>query len=185
MSVRSDFVSKYNNYVQQITQGTGIFPETVFAQAIIESQENGELPGTTLAKTYNNYFGIKDSADWTGQVVNLKTKEVYNGQTQSETDGFRVYKTPQDSFKDYVDFLQSNDRYAKAGVFDATDVQSQAQALQNAGYATNPNYAALINSVANSIADYITPLNVALGFGLLALMIGGLWYFSSNKKTAA
>jgi flagellum-specific peptidoglycan hydrolase FlgJ len=181
MSARSDFVSKYNNYVQQITKGTGIFPETVFAQAIIESQENDQIPGTELAKNYNNFFGIKDSADWTGQVVNLSTHEVYNGQTDTETDGFRVYATPQDSFLDYVNFLQNNSRYQSAGVFDATNVQDQATALQNAGYATNPNYATLITSVANSISSYITPLNVAIGIGLLILMIGAL-YISTNHE---
>ena len=181
---RQDFVSKYNDFVQQITNGTGIFPETVFAQAIIESQKNGDIPGTKLAINYNNYFGIKDSADWTGNVVNLSTNEVYNGQTQKETDGFRVYNNPEQSFQDYVNFLQNNSRYQDAGVFDAANVDEQAAALQSAGYATNPNYATLISSVAKSIESYITPLNVALGVVLVLFMLSGLWYFSHNKKTA-
>ena len=180
-TARQNFVSKYNSIVQQVTKGTGIFPETIFSQAIIESQDSkGNIPGTTLAKTYNNFFGIKDSDAWTGKVVNLATKEIYNGKENKETDGFRVYSSPEDSFRDYVKFLQGNERYKKAGVFSAKNVSDQAQKLQAAGYATNPNYATLISSVAKSISSYITPLNIIGGIAVLILICGTIIYFSHD-----
>ena len=39
---RQDFVNTYGNYVQSVTNGTGIFPETLIAQAIIESSDSAD-----------------------------------------------------------------------------------------------------------------------------------------------
>ncbi len=175
---RQDFVKKYNNLVQQITKGSGIFPETVFSAAILESQKNGQIPGTLLATKYNNLFGIKDSSGWDGETVNLKTGEVFNGQSETVSANFRVYNSPEDSFKDYIKFLQDNDRYKANGVFNAKTVIDQAAALQKSGYATNPNYGALISSIAKNIDSYITPLNVGIGITILVLMVGTILYFN-------
>ena len=111
---RTDFVKKYYSFVKQITQGTGIFIETLFAQAIIESQGkiNGvyKVGGSKLAQYYNNLFGIKANSKWKGKKVNLQTREVYAGTDVMITDGFRVYDRPEDSMLDYVDFLKVNPR---------------------------------------------------------------------------
>ena len=174
---QADFIAKYNDVVQRLTAGTGIFPETIFAQAIVESQKNGLIPGTTLSTKYNNYFGIKDSSDWDGDVVNLSTGEVYNGVKTIETDGFRVYATPEDSFNDYIDFLQNNSRYANAGVFNAQNFTEQINDIANAGYATNPGYAQLLNNVANSISKFITPLNIGIGVFFVGILLITFFYY--------
>lgn len=156
---REEFVKKYSPFVTSITKGTGIFPQVMLAQAILESQGrvNGKYyPGQSkLARDYNNYFGIKASAGWKGKAVDLKTNEVYNGNTVTITDAFRVYNSVEDSMRDYLKFLQENPRYTKAGVFTASTPKEQAERLRAAGYATNPNYASLIDSIGNSIAKYI------------------------------
>jgi len=176
---RIDFVNKYNNLVQEITSGTGLFPEVVLSQAIIESQENGEIPGTDLAKNYNNFFGIKAGSGWNGDSVNMNTHEVVDNSLVSTSSNFRVYATPEDSFRDFVKFLQGNPRYEN--VFKAQSVEDQAQALQDAGYSTSPTYADLISSVSDSISEYITPLNVVLGALILGGLFFGFYYFLKHE----
>ena len=50
--------------------------------------------------------------------------------------------------KDHTYFLQQYKRYAN--VFTAKTPEEQANALQNAGYATDPNYAGKLISIINT-----------------------------------
>ena len=64
---------------------------------------------------------------------------------------FRAYDSYAASFADYVNFLRSNPRYqdvlSKAG-----DAAAYAQGLQQAGYATDPEYAHKLQSILASPA---------------------------------
>jgi len=121
--------------------GTGILPETVLCQSAIESAYGQSL----LASKYNNYFGIKAGSSWKGDFVLLPTKEFVNGRYITINDKFRRYPSFTASVKDYINFLKVNARYK--AVFTKTSVLSQLQALQNAGYATAPNYANVIYGI--------------------------------------
>jgi flagellum-specific peptidoglycan hydrolase FlgJ len=145
MSIRTDYIRKFSNAVIRASIGTGLFPSLFMAQAILESG-NGQ---STLAKKYNNHFGIKASRNWNGKVIDMKTKEVYNGRDVYIKDGFRWYSDAKDSFKDRVDFLKNNPRYTKNGVFSAKTPEQQADALQKAGYATSENYASTLKWIIN------------------------------------
>lgn len=125
----------------------GLFPSVLIAQAILESGWGK----STLASKYNNLFGIKASATWTGKVVNLKTNEIFDGVETTVTSGFRVYDTWKQSISDRNKFLRENPRYTKAGVFTATDPLAQIQALKTAGYATAENY---VSSLWNIVQLY-------------------------------
>ena len=129
MSQRAEYITKFTQAVVNAAKGTGLFPSLFMAQAILESG-NGQ---SSLAKKYNNHFGIKASKGWKGKVVDMKTREVFNGNEVFIKDGFRWYTNPLDSFKDRVDFLKKNLRYAKYGVFTAKSPEEQADALQRAG----------------------------------------------------
>ena len=159
---RKDFIKEYYTKAVEIISGTGIFIETLMAQAIIESQGlvNGNymVGGSTLAKKYNNLFGIKADASWQGKKVNLKTGEVFSGQYVVITDAFRVYDSPVESMKDYIKFLQKNPRYTKYGVFTAKSYAEQAKALKAAGYATAPNYAETVTAVGDYVKKTIKEL---------------------------
>ncbi len=137
MSARRDYIKKYTSLVIRASKGTGLFPSVFMAQAILESG-NGQSP---LAKKYNNHFGIKASRDWKGKVIDMRTREVFNGKDVYIKDGFRWYDNEIDSFKDRVAFLKVNSRYTQHGVFTAKTPEAQARALQRAGYATDPDYA--------------------------------------------
>jgi flagellar protein FlgJ len=185
--------SKYSvwlaaNYpaAEQVTAGTGIFPEILLSQAIIESAKNGHMPGTSLAKLHNNYFGIKTGKSWKGAAVSLKTGEFTKaGAYQVQPDFFRVYKTPADSFKDYVQLLH-NKRYAAARA--ATTERAQAQELQAAGYSTNPEYGNIVSALAETIKGagaYIkaNPGKAGAGAaGAAAAALAITFYYVSQKQ---
>jgi flagellum-specific peptidoglycan hydrolase FlgJ len=179
MITRQEFVKKYSPFALSITKGTGIFPETLLSQMIIESQANVNgsfVPGASiLAAKYNNFFGIKADRSWKGKFVSLKTGEEFvPGHPVIITDAFRVYETPEDSMRDYVAFLKGNSRYATAGVFTAPTVKDQAERLKQAGYATGSGYSDLIANVAKSIEAWIAP---GMGGALGAFLIFGTFFF--------
>jgi flagellum-specific peptidoglycan hydrolase FlgJ len=150
---REDFTKKFYKLAKSVTDGSGVFPETLLAMAIVESRTGDSL----LSKKYNNYFGIKAAGKWTGASVNLKTQEFYNNTPTTIKDAFRVYPSIKTGFKDYVNFLKINPRYKKA--LKAPTYQEQIIEIARAGYATAPNYADVITSVANKVREFIPIVN--------------------------
>ena len=145
MTKQETFFNKYAPLAIAASEGKNLFPSVFLAQAALESGW-GE---SSLAKKYNNFFGIKADKSWKGKRVSLKTQEVYDGVEETITDAFRVYNNPSDSFYDRANFLIENQRYAKAGVFDSASPEEQSQKLKAAGYATAPNYAQSLINVIN------------------------------------
>jgi N-acetylmuramoyl-L-alanine amidase len=158
---RKEWTIKNAPFAIQAAKGSGIYPETLLAMAIVESQGkvNGSwYPGAGLvARKANNYFGIKKGINWQGNTIALPTPG-----DADKTSIFRVYNNFEHSAKDYINFLQKNQRYTKAGVFKAPNYQEQIIAIARAGYAEAPNYATIITQVANSvkknIANIIEPI---------------------------
>jgi flagellum-specific peptidoglycan hydrolase FlgJ len=145
---RKEYIARYERVVKESVKGTGLFASLMMAQAILESSDRHGVPGnSTLAKLYNNHFGIKADKRWTGKKVNLKTREVFDDKEVMIGDYFRVYDDAEQSFKDRVQFLLTNKRYTKAGVFTAKTPGEQASALKAAGYATDPFYSKILQSL--------------------------------------
>jgi flagellum-specific peptidoglycan hydrolase FlgJ len=179
---RAQFVEKYYPEAVAVSRDTGVFPQVMIAQAILESSGKVDgvwMPGQSLlSRNANNYFGIKADSKWKGPTIELKTGEYLNGQYVTVTGKFRKYNSIKDSFADYINFLKSNPRYTTAGVFTAATPQEQAQALQRAGYATDPNYSKLITSIIDNISGSIqTALKSIPGGGtaLIVLVAAGLF----------
>lgn len=164
---RIEFVQKFLPLVKQLGEGIGIFPETVFAQAIVESGNNkGEFGKSPLADRANNYFGIKANSTWKGKTYTVPTKEYSkSGQLIGEVAKFRAYDSIEDSIKDYFKFLVGNKRYREAGVFDTSNWREQVKALMKAGYAgeNNTHYAGLLTKVGNTVETIIGKVTDAAG----------------------
>jgi len=144
------------------TAGTGIFPETMLAMAVVESQgraaDGNYYPGLGLtAKKANNFFGIKASTAWKGKTIDLPTPG-----DADKISKFRVYANLRESIKDFVVFLQTNPRYKKAGVFEAPDYVSQIMSIAKAGYSESGTYAAVVTSVANKVKNYVKDIIVPI-----------------------
>lgn len=132
-SYQEHFIKGMVPKTQEIQEDYGILPSIIMAQAILESNWGQ----SQLAQEENNYFGIKAS---NGAVY--PTQE-YFGEWQTRNEPFKVYENFEDSMEDHAKLLArgtSWDPNLYQEVVKATDYQSAAYALQDAGYATDPNY---------------------------------------------
>lgn len=111
---------------------SGLLPSVTISQAILESNWGR----SKLTRDANNLYGIKADSSWHGDKVLFNTKEYYNSHVNAY---FRKYPSWADSVSDRTDFLMKNRRYLKAGLFESNTYRAQAQALEDAGYATTTN----------------------------------------------
>ena len=117
---------------------TGLDPRTVIGQALTEST-TGRNPTAVskLASNYNNLFGVKATGSandyWSGDSVNMPTKEVVDGRTITVQQPFRSYETPAQSVLDYGRLIEK--RYSEAG--QQPTIEKQLQAIRGGGYATH------------------------------------------------
>lgn len=177
-SVREEWIKKWNRFVNEITAGTGIFPEVVFTIAIAESSAPDAKgvwrpANNTLSKKANNIFSIKKGTKWTGETI------THSDDKPNEL--FRKYKSQNDSFKDFVKFIQENPRYEAAGVFKAKTPQAQLAAIAKAGYATAPTYKTLIMKVFEGINSYVTKGATAVKNNAGKILIGSMVAYGTYK----
>lgn len=89
-----------------------------------------------LAEIARNHFGIKCKAEWKGQTIS-HTDDAPN-------ECFRVYDSPQESYRDHSVFLAERPYYKDLFKLDMYDYNAWAHGLKKAGYATNPKYPQLL-----------------------------------------
>ena len=124
-------------------------PRYLLAQAALETGWGQHVIGRRGGGSTHNLFNIKADQRWGGDSARVTTREYLQGRPVNVEADFRAYADYADSFADLVDFLQDNPRYHQA-LEVAGDGHSWAEALQDAGYATDPAYADKINRIANS-----------------------------------
>jgi len=124
----------------EASKRTGVDPSIIVGQSALETGWGKSAPN-------NNYFGIK------GPGGNQQTKEFLNGKWVTITDSFRGYSSMADSVKGYADFITSNPRYRD--FMGAKTIEQQLSELQQSGYATDPNYAKKVGSIADTVKGYI------------------------------
>ena len=131
----SEFIMRLTSAAVASAKATGVPASITIAQAALE-------PGwgeSALAKTGNNLFGIKADSLWRGQTLTMNTKEFIKGQWGVVPAKWRKYASWQASIDDHAAFLKQNLRYKAC--FLCTTASAFAQALAQAGYATDPDYA--------------------------------------------
>ncbi len=134
------FVQKLLPHAQAASAVTGIPARFMLGQAALETGwGKAEIRGAD-GRNSHNLFGIKAGAGWKGQTVDVVTTEYVNGKPQKQVESFRAYDSYADSFSDYAKLLRSNARYQNV-IAQGQDAAGFAQGLQQAGYATDPNYA--------------------------------------------
>lgn len=124
----------------------GISPGLLVAQSALETGWGKHVMTRHDGSSAFNLFGIKAGTSWSGDTVTKPTLEFRNGVMQTEVAHFRAYASAGDSFKDYVKFIQSNARYSNALDHGGNDI-NYVKSLQEAGYATDPEYADKILSI--------------------------------------
>ena len=128
------YIERYKNIAITEMNGSGIPASITLAQGILESGSGN----SKLAKEANNHFGIKCATEWKGETI-LQDDD-------NKDDCFRVYRSPEETFRDHTEFLKRK-RYASLFELDKNDYRGWANGLKTAGYATNPRYAELLISL--------------------------------------
>ncbi|MGD6815630.1 glucosaminidase domain-containing protein [Metabacillus sp. 84] len=128
-----NFIDLVLPYVLKVQKEENIAASVLLAQSILETGW-GE---SYLAKTAFNLFGIKGS--YKGQSLVVRTIEYIEGEERVVSSSFKRYPSWYESFKDLVEFYKRGTRYAP--IFAETDYKKACAALQQAGYASDPNYA--------------------------------------------
>ena len=82
-------------------------------------------------------------------MAEVTTTEYHNGVANKQVEKFRAYGSYTEAFQDYASLLSVNPRYS--GVLGQADSKTFAQGMQQAGYATDPNYADKLAGVIGSI----------------------------------
>lgn len=139
------FIKKLVPEAQRLDTKYHVLASITLSQAILES----DWGQSTNATENNNLFGVKAGGTQAGRL--MTTQEYYDGAYHTVKRRFRVYDSWHDSLVDHALKLAQGttwDAQLYAGVIQATDYQTAANALQKAGYATDPSYAQkLINII--------------------------------------
>jgi flagellar protein FlgJ len=118
----------------------GLPAEALLAQAALETGWGKHVMSGGDSGSSHNLFGIKADQRWQGSSVRQETLEYESGLAVRRRERFRSYESFEQSFQDYVAFVKGSPRYAEA-ISETQDPQAYFQALQDAGYATDPAYA--------------------------------------------
>jgi peptidoglycan hydrolase-like protein with peptidoglycan-binding domain len=139
MGSKEQFIADLYPAAVKVSKQTGLSAELTLAQAAGETGWGEKvLPGT------NNLFNIKADASWHGPTKTFNVWEIEHGKKVWKDQAFRVYGSYEEALTDRAKFLKENERYTKAGLFDKGtlgNLEKEADALQKAGYATDPEYA--------------------------------------------
>ena len=141
----TEFVRLLRTHADRVQAQTGIPAPVMLAQAALET---GWLAKPTRDKTTGrdslNLFNIKGVGP-AGSVTALTTEYVRGQKVKVEAQ-FRAYSSYEQSFADYARLITTNKRYAPAMAVKGDPV-AFARALQQCGYATDPQYAAKLVSI--------------------------------------
>lgn len=164
----SEFAKAFYPHAKKVEEKIGVPALAILAQAAVESGWGKVAPG-------NMFFGVKDTDGINGNEQLITTTEylktatakfpevisvtpvIRNGQKYFKykvKDYFRKYNSPEECFADHAKFFVVNKRYAKALAV-KSDYKAFIKAIAAAGYATDPNYANVLISVADSIKKFI------------------------------
>lgn len=140
------FVSQHNAAAQQVARESGIPAAFMLGQAAHETGwGRSHIRGADGSNSFN-LFGIKAGPGWNGKVAEITTTEYIGGQPRKVVAKFRAYDSYADSFRDYARLIGNSPRYAKV-MDNLHSPQSFAANLQQAGYATDPQYASKLSRV--------------------------------------
>ncbi|MES3008206.1 MAG: flagellar assembly peptidoglycan hydrolase FlgJ [Pseudomonadota bacterium] len=144
-----EFVRRLYPLAERAAERIGVDPRMLLAQSALETGWGRRMVARPDGASTHNLFGIKADARWSGARASVNTTEYEDGVVRLEKATFRSYDSFEDSFNDYVDFLEGNPRYREA-LNNSHDAESFARHLQEAGYATDPVYARKLTRVMHS-----------------------------------
>lgn len=144
-----DFIEQLMPLAKKAASKLNLDPRVLVAQAALETGWGKFIMHDQEGNPGFNLFGIKANNNWQGKAIHIDTLEVENQQFKKVSAAFRQYQNFEQSFEDFINFIQSNPRYHKA-VEVAEDTHQFVNQLQDSGYATDPKYAQKILRIFNN-----------------------------------
>lgn len=141
----SRFAERFAAHAEAASAATGLPAKFMLAQAALESGWGKREILHADGSPSHNLFGIKAGRGWNGKVAEVMTTEYIDGVAHKRLEKFRAYDSYAEAFGDYARMLSSSPRYRE--VIAASDGAGFADALQKAGYATDPLYAQKLKGV--------------------------------------
>ncbi|WP_296059041.1 flagellar assembly peptidoglycan hydrolase FlgJ [uncultured Amphritea sp.] len=140
------FVETLLPLAESVAAELGVDPKVLLAQSALETGWGRYLIQRQEGGSSHNLFNIKADSRWSGDKALVGTVEFRDGVAQQERSAFRVYDSYEESFRDYAEFLKGSSRYQQALEL-AGDPYQYLSGLQQAGYATDPEYAEKIGRI--------------------------------------
>jgi flagellar protein FlgJ len=137
----ANFIQAHTDAAAAAEKATGIPARFMIAQAAHETGWGRKEIKNSDGTTSYNLFGIKAGPSWKGATTDVTTTEYIGGKAHKVTQAFRAYASYAESFADYASTMRNSPRYASV-VTAGNDASGFAKGLQQAGYATDPSYAA-------------------------------------------
>lgn len=151
-SVFSDaqaFIQEIGPRIARIAEQRGLPGVAMAAQAALETGWGSKIIQTVSGTLSHNLFGMK-SNNTSEESIDIHSKEFVLGNWIDKISSFKAYPDWDSSIRDYVDTLRDSSRYAE--VLATADPSRYVEALQDAGYATDPKYAAKLKDVIQRIS---------------------------------
>ena len=146
---QAGFVTQHSEVAAVVARESGIPASFMIGQAGHETGWGRSEIRHADGSNAHNLFGIKATGGWKGKVAEIITTEYIDGEPRKLTARFRAYDSYAESFRDYARLISQSPRYEQ--VMDQLhSVQGFASGLQQAGYATDPQYAAKLSRAINS-----------------------------------
>jgi peptidoglycan hydrolase FlgJ len=146
----AEFHQRLSKAAVTASNATGMPANYMLGQAALETGWGRREIKASDGSNSHNLFGIKATGGWKGKVAEITTTEYIDGVKQKRVEKFRAYDSYAESFKDFANLIQNNPRY-KSVMENVNSISGYARALQNSGYATDPNYANKLASVINKV----------------------------------
>lgn len=143
------FVDRHSGAAAAVARESGIPASYMIGQAGHETGwGRSEIRHRDGSPSFN-LFGIKATPAWKGKVAEVTTTEYVNGVPRKTVARFRAYDSYEESFRDYARLITRSPRYARV-MHQVGSVDGFARSLQQAGYATDPQYAAKLGRAINT-----------------------------------
>lgn len=144
-----EFVQRLMPIAEKVAPEYGLDPKALVAQAAVETGWGKFMIHSQQGQNGHNLFGIKADRNWQGNRTLVDTLEYSGGNPKRQLAQFRAYGSFEDSMRDYAGFVSNSSRYSNA-MQSAKDPAAYFEQLQQAGYATDPQYANKVISVMDS-----------------------------------
>ncbi len=133
------FVNAVLPHARRAAAAIGIEPRVLVAQAALETGWGQAVIHDAQGRPSFNFFGIKADSRWQGDRVGVPTVEYGQGVFTKTRGQFRAYKSIAQGFDDYTRFILDSSRYQPVAA-SAENGAAYLNGLQQAGYATDPDY---------------------------------------------